>query len=127
MKKIPLITMVIITILMLSTFTVVAKQENAPGQLKEKNEKNQNAPGQWKKIYNYSNQSDFVNAVHLRIWNRLQAFGVCPPGLMKLLMIILEIPEETTSEQLEEIPEEEPPEDPPEEPPEEPTDPEPPA
>ncbi len=128
MKQLPLVPIVIISILLLSSFTAIAaKPETPPGQLKEKHQKNEEAPGQWKKNQSDVNKSEFKYYVHMRIWNRLQAFGISPPGLMKLLNIVLDMVEEETDEPPDELedppeqeieePEEEPPEDPPEEPP----------
>ena len=116
MKQLPLVPIVIITIVILSSFTAIAaKPETPPGQLKEKHQKNEEAPGQWKKNQSDVNKSEFKRYVHMRIWTRLQTFGVSPPGLMKLLNIILEMVEEDTDEppvQLEDPPEEPPPESP---------------
>ncbi len=128
MKQLPLFPLIIVGILLVSSFTAIAaKPETPPGQLKEKHQKNEEAPGQWKKNQSDVNKSEFKRYVHMRIWTRLQAFGVTPPGLMKLLNIVLSMVEEDTDEppvELEdppeediEEPEEEIPEDPPEEPP----------
>jgi hypothetical protein len=124
MKQLPLLALVIVGILLVSSFTAIAaKPETPPGQLKEKNQKNEEAPGQWKKNQSDVNKSEFKEYVHMRIWNRLQVFGVSPPGLMKLLNIILDMVEEDSTEppeEPEEPPEEEMPEEEPEDPPEEP-------
>ena len=124
MKQLPLVPLVIISIVLLSSFTAIAaKPETPPGQLKEKHEKNEEAPGQWKKNQSdVINKSEFKRYVHMRIWTRLQAFGVSPPGLMKLLNIVLGMVEDDIDEPPVDLedPEEEIPEDPPEEPPEEP-------
>ena len=121
MKQLPLVPLVIISIVLLSSFTAIAaKPETPPGQLKEKHEKNEEAPGQWKKNQSDVNKSEFKRYVHMRIWNRLQAFGISPPGLMKLLNIVLGMVEEDIDEPPVDLvdPEEEIPEEPPEEPPE---------
>jgi hypothetical protein len=92
--KIKRIVVVLLAVLLLTTsLSVVAKPSFAPGQLKEKNQKakeqqpenNQDAPGQWKKIKDYENQHEFVFEIHMRIWERLQQWGVQPKGLERLL------------------------------------------
>jgi hypothetical protein len=91
MKKSVVMPILVFGVLLMSSFSVMANLENAPGQLKEKKEKNPDAPGQWKKTINYTNQSDFVFAVHFRIWNRLQMMNVSPPGLMRLIDMFIEL------------------------------------
>ncbi|MHA2431188.1 MAG: hypothetical protein ACXACC_09205 [Promethearchaeota archaeon] len=105
MKNIKIIVVIVSAAILFSGFTVIAKPETAPGQLKEKNP---NAPGQWKKTTQYANQGEFVLAIHMRIWNRLQARNVSPPGLMKLIGLLSQIiGDETEEEEFEEEPEEE--------------------
>ena len=86
------IVIVVAALILLTSLTVIAKPDTAPGQLKEKNKKekgskeqNLEAPGQWKKTNEYENQKEFVFDVHIRIWERLQLMGVTPPGLERLL------------------------------------------
>ena len=118
MKKMKMVAVFVTATILFSCYTVIAKPENAPGQLKEKNP---NAPGQWKKTAQYANQAEFVLAVHMRIWNRLQLQNVSPPGLMKVIGLLSQIiGDETEEEEPEEEPEEESEEEYEEEPEEEP-------
>ena len=111
MRKNILYAAVFVAVLIVSSFTVVATPENAPGQ--------------WKKNNGYANQREFVRMIHMRILERLQ---FSPAGLVKLVNIINEWateleteeePEEELEEE-EEEPEEEPAEEEEEEPEEEP-------
>jgi hypothetical protein len=111
MRKTMLYAVVFASILILGSFVVVAKNENAPGQ--------------WKKTNEYANQMEFVQALHAKIWERMQARNLLriemgkenlinPIGLLKLLNLLA--PEEDPEEESEEEdPEEESEEEDPEE------------
>ncbi len=85
---------VFVSILISSSVVIATPAETPPGQSKENN-----APGQWKKSeeYAFANHQEFVHAVHMRIWERMQArhqeyltLGIekrlpNPIGLLKLL------------------------------------------
>ena len=101
MNKPMLVAIMVLGILFMSSFTVMAKPETAPGLLKEKKEKNPDAPGQWKKTQEFANQSDFVFAVHWRIWERLQQKNVFPPGLMCLLELLSDLVDSNSGEESE--------------------------
>jgi hypothetical protein len=87
MKKI-VVYAFITTIIILCSVSVVAKKETAPGQIKVKNE---DAPGQWKKINEYATQREYVQSIHWRNWLRISARGGSPPGLMKLVIDLLDL------------------------------------
>ena len=85
MRKTMLYAVVFASILILGSFIVVAKSENAPGQLKKTNE--------------YASQREFVQALHMKIWERMQARNLLriemgkenllnPIGLLKLLNLL---------------------------------------
>ena len=112
MRKTMLYAVVFASILILGSFVVVAKNENAPGQ--------------WKKTNEYANQMEFVQALHAKIWERMQARNLLriemgkenlinPIGLLKLLNLLTteeeseeeESEEEEYEEESEEEPEEE--------------------
>jgi hypothetical protein len=101
MKKPMVVAIMVLGILLMSSFTVIANPVTAPGQLKEKKEKNPDAPGQWKKTQQYVNQSDFVFAVHWRIWERLQQKNVFPPGLMRLLGLLSNLADSNSDDEIE--------------------------
>jgi len=73
MRKNILYATVFVAALIVSSFTVVATPENAPGQ--------------WKKNNEYASQREFVRMIHMRILERLQ---FSPAGLVKLVNIINE-------------------------------------
>ncbi len=90
MRKTMLYAVVFASILILGSFIVVAKNENAPGQ--------------WKQTNEYANQREFVRSIHMRIWEKLQERNVNPLGLMKLIgewMTELETDEEYEDDELE--------------------------
>ena len=115
MRRKFLIALIFSTMILSSSLVIATPKEIPPGQLKEKN-----APGQWKKTIEYANQREFVNAVHQRIWERMQERNelrilagkenlVNPIGLLKLLnLITAETELEGEEEELELEPEEEP-------------------
>lgn len=59
--------------LIVSSFTVIATPENAPGQRRN----------------SYESQREFVLSIHNNILERLQERGVNPVGLMRLVNIII--------------------------------------
>ena len=102
MRKTILYAVVFASILILGSSIVVAKNENAPGQ--------------WKKANGYVDQMKFVQALHTKIWERMQARNLLrtemgkenlinPIGLLKLLNLLT--PEEESEEEEEEYEEEE--------------------
>jgi hypothetical protein len=105
MRKQIFYAVIFASILLFSTVVIATPKETPPGQPKEKN-----APGQWKKTNEYAaSQRDFVYAVHMRIWERMQARNQVyidmsslksvpnPIGLLKLLNLIsMESEEEET-------------------------------
>ena len=70
MKKIILYTIVIATVLIMSSFTTIAKPDTAPGQQRK----------------NYGSQREFVLSVLTRNLERIQSRGGNPPGLFRLVM-----------------------------------------
>ena len=103
MRKTILYAVVFASILILGSFIVVAKNENAPGQ--------------WKQTNEYANHREFVQALHMKIWERMLARNqlriemgkenlINPIGLLKLLNL-LTIEEESEEEEYEEESEEE--------------------
>jgi hypothetical protein len=70
MKKIILYTIVIVTVLIMCSFTTIAKKDTAPGQQRK----------------NYSNQREFVLSVLTRNLERIQSRGGNPPGLLRLVL-----------------------------------------
>ncbi len=98
-----LYAVVFASILILGSFIVVAKNENAPGQ--------------WKKTNEYANHREFVQALHMKIWERMQTRNLLriemgkenlinPIGLLKLLNLLTS-EEESEEEEYEEESEEE--------------------
>jgi len=69
MKKIILYAVIFAVVLIVSSFTTIAKPDTAPGQRRK----------------NYNNQREFVISVLSNILERLQSRGVNPPGLLKLV------------------------------------------
>ena len=111
MRKQIFYAVIFASILLFSTVVIATPKETPPGQLKEKN-----APGQWKKTNEYtSSQKEFVHAVHMRIWERMQARNQVyinmdgvksvpnPIGLLKLLNLISIVSGEEETEPEEEI------------------------
>ena len=86
MRKTMLYAVVFASILILGSFIVVAKNENAPGQ--------------WKQTNEYANHREFVQALHMKIWERMlernqyriDIMGkenlINPIGLLKLLKLL---------------------------------------
>ncbi len=70
MKKIILYTMVLVTVLIMSSFTTIAKPDTAPGQQKK----------------NYGTQREYVLMILTRNLERIQNRGGNPPGLLRLVM-----------------------------------------
>ena len=102
MRKTILYAVVFASILILGSFIVVAKNENAPGQ--------------WKQTNEYANHREFVQALYMKIWERMQARNLLriemgkenlinPIGLLKLLNLLT--PDEESEEESEEEPDEE--------------------
>ena len=111
MRKQIFYAVIFASILLFSTVVIATPKETPPGQPKEKN-----APGQWKKTNEYAaSQRDFVYAVHMRIWERMQARNQVyidmsglksvpnPIGLLKLLNLISMESEEEETEPEEEL------------------------
>ncbi len=108
MKKKIFYSVVLVSILISSSVVIAAPKETPPGLLKVKN-----APGQWKKneSYTFANQSEFVFAVHIRIWERMNETNtlrelagkvnmINPIGLLKLLnLYVAELEEEPELEE----------------------------
>ena len=106
---------VIFVSILISSSVVIATPVETPSGKSEEND----APGQWKKSDEsaFANQQEFVFAVHMRIWERMQAryqeffdLGIeksvpNPIGLLKLLNLI------TLESELDEDEEESEPED----------------
>jgi len=97
MRKTMLYAVVFASILILGSFIVVAKNENAPGQWKQTNEN--------------ANHREFVQALHMKIWERMQERNLLriemgkenlinPIGLLKLLNLLT--PEDDPEEEYEE-------------------------
>jgi len=101
MRKNILYAAVFVAALIMSSFTVVATSENAPGQ--------------WKKNNEYANQREFVRSIHMRILeilqerNELLGKNVTPVGLLKIIGLLNIMNGRTTeleTEEEEEEPEE---------------------
>ena len=111
MKKKIFYAAIFVSILISSSVVIATPEQTPPGKSEEND-----APGQWKKSDEsaFANQQEFVFAVHMRIWERIQAcyekyfaLGIeksvpNPIGLLKLLnQIILESELEDDEEELE--------------------------
>jgi len=97
MRKRILFVVLAVSILIMSSYALAAKPDSPPGLSKEKNA---NAPGQLKKIMEFESQKHFVNYVHERILERLEAKNVLPPGLIRLVNDFLLENEEEIEESL---------------------------
>ncbi len=104
MRKRILLVVLVVSILIMSSYALAVKPASPPGLSKDKNVK---APGHWKKTMEFESQKHFVNFIHERILLKLEAKDVFPPGLIRLvsefilsfgLMEIAESGEETKVE-----------------------------
>jgi hypothetical protein len=92
-----LFIVLVLSIILMSSYAMAIKPESPLGLLNEKNEK---APGHWRKITEFEGQKHFVNEIHSRILLRLEKPELNPPGLIRL---VNEFTSEIEEEEIEEL------------------------
>jgi len=99
MRKRIFLAVLVVSIIIMSSYAMAIKPDSPPGLLKEKNVK---APGHWKKNTEFESQKHFVNEIYSKILLRLEAKGVFPPGLIRLVsefLLTLELMESSENEE----------------------------